>query len=396
MKTKWPVKKLGEVVKTSSGTWGPADINGTPVLRSTNFTNNGYLKFDNVAFRAVPTKKRTKTILENGDILLEKSGGGPKQPVGRVVYFVSPDAKEYSFGNFIQRLRSSDEINDRYLFYSLLNMYLSGVTNRYQNQTSGIRNLDLANYLDSEVIVPPIEEQKKIVGRLDAIRKAQDFNDQLLLKNQELFESTFAYSINNYTGKRKSVGDFVSFSQLGLVKSKADYSVEPNSTKYVKMNAILENGEIDTDKAVKVNASKQEINDYRLEIGDFLFNTRNAPNLVGKSAVFQSEGEFIFNNNILRLRFERFLPEFMNAYFHTVSGKNKLNSIKSGTTSVVAIYQKSLFKLIVPAPGLEFQKKIVEKLDAVQNYKKLLLKQKELYQELFDSVLHKSMNGELD
>lgn len=38
----------------------------------------------------------------------------------------------------------------------------------------------------------------------------------------------------------------------------------------------------------------------------------------------------------------------------------------------------------------------VEKLEAVQNYKKLLLKQKVYLRELFDSVLDKSMKGELD
>ena len=38
---------------------------------------------------------------------------------------------------------------------------------------------------------------------------------------------------------------------------------------------------------------------------------------------------------------------------------------------------------------------IVAKLEAIESYKKLLLEQKELLAELFDSVLHKSMNGEM-
>ena len=38
----------------------------------------------------------------------------------------------------------------------------------------------------------------------------------------------------------------------------------------------------------------------------------------------------------------------------------------------------------------------VEKLEAVREYKKKLLKQKELLKELFDSVLDKSMRGEMD
>ncbi|PIY78540.1 MAG: hypothetical protein COY82_01935, partial [Parcubacteria group bacterium CG_4_10_14_0_8_um_filter_35_7] len=51
-------------------------------------------------------------------------------------------------------------------------------------------------------------------------------------------------------------------------------------------------------------------------------------------------------------------------------------------------------------PPLETQKQIVEKLSAVQEYKKKLLEQKQKLQELFESVLNKSidllLNNNLD
>jgi type I restriction enzyme S subunit len=51
--------------------------------------------------------------------------------------------------------------------------------------------------------------------------------------------------------------------------------------------------------------------------------------------------------------------------------------------------------LKIPLPPLETQKKIVEKLSAVQEYKKKLLDQKQKLHELFESVLNKSFKGEL-
>lgn len=42
------------------------------------------------------------------------------------------------------------------------------------------------------------------------------------------------------------------------------------------------------------------------------------------------------------------------------------------------------------------QKQIVEKLSAAQEYKKKLLKQKELLRELFESTLDKAMKGEYE
>ena len=44
----------------------------------------------------------------------------------------------------------------------------------------------------------------------------------------------------------------------------------------------------------------------------------------------------------------------------------------------------------IPLPPIKTQRKIVEKLSFVQEYKKKLLEQKQKLQELFDSVLNKS------
>jgi len=52
--------------------------------------------------------------------------------------------------------------------------------------------------------------------------------------------------------------------------------------------------------------------------------------------------------------------------------------------------------LKIPLPPLKTQRQIVKKLSAVQDYKKKLLKQKELLQELFESTLNKAMRGELN
>ena len=53
----WQSKKLGEIVNIKNGTWGTADTQGTAVLRSTNFTNEGDLSYDNVAYREIQKNK---------------------------------------------------------------------------------------------------------------------------------------------------------------------------------------------------------------------------------------------------------------------------------------------------------------------------------------------------
>ena len=69
------------------GIWGTImdnPVKGVSVLRSTNFTNDGEICFKNQVFIEIQKEIIQEKRLQKGDILLERSGGGPKQPVGRV------------------------------------------------------------------------------------------------------------------------------------------------------------------------------------------------------------------------------------------------------------------------------------------------------------------------
>ena len=166
-----------------SGVWGPDDSdNGISVLRSTNFNDNGTLDVTKLAIRDVPEKKRVSKLLVPGDILIEISGGGPKQPVGRVCYFDGDD-RPHLFGNFCQRFRSKPQIcNSRYLFWYLFWYHSIGRTIQFQKQTTGIRNLEYKRYISQIINIPPISEQRRIVEILDqadAIRKKRIEADKI-------------------------------------------------------------------------------------------------------------------------------------------------------------------------------------------------------------------------
>ena len=97
----WEVKKLGEVCEFLNGLWKgkkPPFIK-VGVIRNTNFTKDGKLDDSNIVILDVEKSKFTNRKLQYGDIILEKSGGGPKQPVGRVIIFDKKNG-DFSFSNF--------------------------------------------------------------------------------------------------------------------------------------------------------------------------------------------------------------------------------------------------------------------------------------------------------
>ena len=185
---------ISEVVAEKiSGEWGdePSPNEHENVLRTTNFTNNGRLDYRKVVQRRIEPDKISIKKLVKGDVLIEKSGGSPTQPVGRVVFF-DRDDETYLCNNFTSILRPSENVFPKYFFYCLFYLHLSNRTLRYQNKTTGIINLKLDRYLGTEKIpLPAIEEQIKIVGVLDQADELRRQRKEVITLIDEYLKSVF-------------------------------------------------------------------------------------------------------------------------------------------------------------------------------------------------------------
>lgn len=190
----WRVLPIGKLLANETpGFWGSAPGGGgnVLVLRSTNLRDDGNLDYSEPAPRSFPETKLREKRLQAGDIVLERSGGGPNKPVGRVGYF---DAEGwYSLSNFMQRLRPDpSRCSSRFLNYLLWNLHRSGITARMQQATTGIRNLNYREYLAYRVALPPLPEQRKIAAILssvdDAIEKTQAVIDQVQVVKKGLMQ----------------------------------------------------------------------------------------------------------------------------------------------------------------------------------------------------------------
>ena len=188
--------KLIEITgKALSGEWGNDDNtgNGIPVLRTTNFTNEGIVNYNNVVTRIIEKKKIEEKYLRKGDIIIEKSGGSDKQPVGRVVYFDGPE-NTYLFNNFTGLLRVKDQAKwyPRYVFYSLFSNYHRGGTRAFQNKTTGLHNLKIDDFVSRcEVTEAGINEQIAACKQMDRVNDIIRMHQQQLQKLDELVKARF-------------------------------------------------------------------------------------------------------------------------------------------------------------------------------------------------------------
>ena len=181
--------------KALSGEWGTDDELGTgiPVLRTTNFTNDGVVNYKDVVTRTITKKNIDDKFLRNGDIIIEKSGGSDKQPVGRVIYFEGPE-NTYLFNNFtgLLRVKKIDKWFPKYVFYALFSNYQKGGTRRFENKTTGLHNLKTDIYISSfEIKDIDILTQEKICKQLDSVRNIIQLRKQQLQQLDELVKARF-------------------------------------------------------------------------------------------------------------------------------------------------------------------------------------------------------------
>ena len=172
MREGWVYKRLGEVTTTINGLWTgkkPPFIK-IAVVRNTNFTRDCELDMTDVAYIDVEQKQYLTRKLMPGDIIIEKSGGTEKQPVGRSVLFNIKDG-DYSFSNFTATLRVIDncKLLPTFLHKYLQAKYKQGITRSMQAKTTGIHNLDFKAFKNLTVPLPEISIQHSIVAELNKI-----------------------------------------------------------------------------------------------------------------------------------------------------------------------------------------------------------------------------------
>ncbi len=187
----WNESLVSNLISHSiGGIWGEeagGDEVDVRVVRSTEFTPSGFLNFSTGVTRSVKRSQLLSRELKPGDILLEKSGGGPTQPVGRVVFvdeFIPPGTV---CSNFVLLIRPNQElVNQRFLFNILLLWHFNNRTLEFQAQTTGIRNLRTNDYLDQVVQIPPLSVQDEIVSLIDHFDAQIKKLDQTLYRAQSL------------------------------------------------------------------------------------------------------------------------------------------------------------------------------------------------------------------
>ena len=261
-----------------SGDWGndcTTDDTPHPVycVRGADIVPISNSQFNDIPLRYVSKRSFQTRCLQEGDIIIEKSGGSPTQSTGRVVYVskeLLSSKKNIVCSNFCTAFRVKEGWNAHYVFLYLQNVYNSGVFFNFEGKTSGLKNLMMdAAFKSIPIKKIPIAKQTDLTDSISAIDKKlslnRQINDNLEAMAKQLYDYWFVqFDFPNEEGKPyKSSGGAMVWNeklkreipeewnvanifdelsvQYGFPFSTELFTEEPTNIPIVRIRDILEN-----------------------------------------------------------------------------------------------------------------------------------------------------------
>ena len=215
---------------------------------------------------------------------------GRKGSAGEVVY-VESDCFPIDTTYYVRPIKP-EKTDILYLYHLLKTLDLTSL--RGGAGIPGLNRNDVYNQFN--LPLPPFEVQREIVAEIEGYQRVVD-GARAVIDNYK------PHIPIDPDWPMVEIGEIVDNILIGLVRNKAEQ--DPGFYyPYIKMNNITSSGTLVFEDMTYVDATPEEFSRYVLRNGDFIYNTRNSPELVGKSAVFRGKNVvYLFNNNILRIRF---------------------------------------------------------------------------------------------
>jgi type I restriction enzyme S subunit len=255
-----------------------------------------------------------------------------------------------------------------------------------------------------EVPLPPIEEQRRIVQRIEEltgkIREAQKLHQSATAEVGVLPGLLVAKTFRDQregAWSDKFLGDYVLDCVYGTSEKTND---DASGTPILRMGNI-QGGQLRPTPLKYLNILGKERKKLLLLRGDILVNRTNSAELVGKCAVFELDGEFGFASYIIRLRLDvtRADPRLVAAYINSPTGRAFMFDKRKQMTGQANVNATTLKKLPLSLPPLDQQRKILNELDSLQGTVNSVQSLHDAtaaeLNALTPSVLNRAFNGEL-
>ena len=271
----------------------------------------------------------------------------------------------------------SSIISKRWAYRILFSMNL----NQYATATAQ-PGLSVAVINQVPIALPPAQEQQRIVDRIESLfakldeakQKTQDALDSFETRKAAILHKAFTGELTAQWRKEHGVR-MESWENLrlenlieggpqnGLYKPQTAYGT---GTKILRIDCFYEGAVLPWENLKRLALSKNEIEQYHLNINDIVINRVNSMAYLGKSALIRElPEECVFESNMMRiaLNTRMVIPEYAIKYLNSVIGVQELRKNAKQAVNQASINQQDVKNVAIKLPKLDEQAEIVRLLD---------------------------------
>ena len=229
----------------------------------------------------------------------------------------------------------------------------------------------IQSYSKIKVSIPSLDEQSRIVSRIDelfseldkAVDTLNTTKEQLALYRQAVLKDAFSNIPREMYKPLKLVME--EMPQNGLYKSKSFYG---EGNPILRIDGFYDGEVVPNYEYKRVRLEAEEIKKYALHIGDIVVNRVNSMSYLGKCALIRNlEEPTIFESNVMRFRLDKqqIDLEYAMYYLSTSFGRHELIKNAKQAVNQASINQTDVGNALIPIPkDLEAQRNIAQKISA--------------------------------
>ncbi|MGH8557019.1 MAG: restriction endonuclease subunit S [Methylococcales bacterium] len=324
-----------------------------PILRAGNISSQLNLA-DNLLW--VPEcRVSEKQHLKIDDVVICMSSGS-KAIVGKC----APLETDWrgSVGAFCAIIRP----NSNLIVPAFLSYFLKSPAFRQWNSKSegiNIKNIRKSVLESYRLSLPSLAEQRRIVDILSRAEGIVRLRREAQKKAAEVIPALFLDMFGDPATNPKgwpvvSIGDVIVAADYGSSKKASDYGV---GIPFIRMGNVDYAGYTDLSNLKYLELPPKEIEKYRLQEGDILFNRTNSKELVGKTGLWDGSCEAIAASYFIRLRVKRKIlnPFYLWVFLNTAYMKRVLFETARGAIGQSNINAKELKAFIIGLPSINLQ-----------------------------------------
>ncbi|HII67863.1 MAG TPA: hypothetical protein HA302_07680, partial [Thermococcaceae archaeon] len=350
----WRWVRLGDIAELKAG--------GTPSRRVKEYWENGtipWVKISDIPDSGLVEKteeKITELGLKNSSAKLLSPGTilfSIFATISKVGILKIPAATNQAIVGIIPKI----SIDRGYLFYSL--KYF-GQELVYQGRGGVQDNINMRILSKLKIPLPPIEEQKRIVAKLDEVHRRLEEAKRLAREAREEAERLMASALHEVFSKAEEKG--WEWTTIGKVSREMKPGFARNK-KHISRDGVphlrpnnVDVGRLNLKKIVKVTLDdKINIEEYYLKKGDVLFNNTNSFELVGRAAIVPEDLKYGYSNHITRIRVKKevILPEWLTLAINYLWMQGYFREVCTRWVGQAGVNMNTLAKTRIPLPSLE-------------------------------------------